>query len=99
MFFWEKTITESANLPETLETELKDLSDAVQKMTQEMPETQAQEVTQDLQTLTEEATKDAPRKKWYELSGQGIIDAATAVGVAGKPVIDLTREVMKLLGG
>jgi hypothetical protein len=93
-----KTITESANLPETLETKLKALSDAVQKMTQDLPDTQAKEVTQDLQTLTEEATKEAPRKKWYELSGQGIIDAAMAVGVAGKPVINLAREVMKLLG-
>ncbi len=93
-----KTITESANRPETLETKLKDLSDAVQKMTQEMPDAQAKEVIQDLQTLTEEAAKDAPRKKWYDLSGQGIVDAAMAVGVAGKPVIDLTREVMRLLG-
>ena len=68
-------------------------------MTEGMPQENAKEVTQDLKTLTEEATKVEPRKKWYQLSGQGIIDAATAVGVAGKPVIDLTREVMRLLAG
>jgi hypothetical protein len=37
--------------------------------------------------------------KCFLLSGHGIIDAATAVGVAGKPVIDLTREVDEAFGG
>lgn len=66
-------------------------------MTAQMPEEQAKEVTQDLQNLTTEAAKDQPRQKWYQLSGQGLIEAAKTVGAIGKPVIESTKAVLGLL--
>ncbi len=92
-----KTISESANLPESMEENLKSLSAAVEAMLADMPEEKAKEVSEDLNTLVNEATKDQPRRKWYELSAEGLIEAARSVGAAGKPVIELTKSVMGLL--
>ena len=94
-----KTITEAAGISETLESKLKELSVAVEKMVQNMPEDKAKETTKDLETLAGEAVKKEPRRKWYELSGEGLIEAAKAVGEAGKPVIEITQAVLNLLGG
>jgi hypothetical protein len=93
-----QTITESGVSGE-LETELKRLTDSVEKMVADMPEEKAKEVSRDLQTLVTEATSDKPRRKWYTLSGEGLIEAARAVGSLGKPVIYFTQSVLKMLGG
>lgn len=92
-----KTITESANLPESMEDRLKELTAAVEAMVKDMPDDKAKEITGDLQTLVDEAAKDEPRKKWYELSADGLIEAAKTVGTIGQPVIDTTQAVLKLL--
>ncbi len=93
-----KTISESANLPENLEDRLKELTAAVENMVKDMPEDKAKEVTQDLQTLVDESAKENPRQKWYELSADGLIEAAKTVGTIGKPVVDTTQAVLKMLG-
>jgi len=75
-----KSITEAVSISETLETKLKELSASVEKMIQNMPDNKAKEITKDLEILANEAVKDEPRRKWYELSGEGLIEAANAVG-------------------
>ncbi|MCP4105807.1 MAG: hypothetical protein GY749_09760 [Desulfobacteraceae bacterium] len=92
-----KTITEATHIQESLKNKLDELTVAVKNMVKEMPDDKAEEVTSDLQTLTDEALKNEPRKKWYELSGEGLIEAAKAVGLLGKPVIDTTQAIMKIL--
>ena len=93
-----KQISDSANLADDLADKLNKLTQAVNAMARDMPDDKANEVTGDLQTLVDEAEKDEPRKKWYQLSGEGLIEAAQAVGSLGKPVIDATNAVLKLLG-
>lgn len=95
-----KTISNS-NISGSLKKNLKQLTASVSKMLETLPEDKAAELFKDLELLVVEASKDKParRKKWYELSAEGLIEAAKAVGSIGKPVIEATRSVLELLEG
>jgi hypothetical protein len=58
----------------------------------------AKEAADDLDMLVKEATRDAPRKKWYELSAGGLLEAAKGVGTAGLSIIDLVNKIVGQLG-
>ncbi len=90
------TVTQSSATQE-LKTELEKLNQAVTEMVKLLPEEKQREVAQDLKTLTDEATSESPRKKWYELSAEGLIEAAQAVGEVATPVITATKAVLTLL--
>ncbi len=81
----------------TLEEELNKLALAVQEIAKDMPANKAEEVRCDLQALSDEAQKDQPRKKWYELSAEALIEAAKTVGTLGKPVIESVQSILKLI--
>jgi hypothetical protein len=82
---------------EELKVELEKLNKAVTEMVKLLPEEKQREVAQDLKTLTDEATSSSPRKKWYELSAEGLIGAAKAVGEIATPVITTAKAVLALL--
>ena len=96
------TIKDSFNsIPESAPVELKkhltELNAAVLEMCKSLPQERQKQVAEDLRTLTNEATSSAPRKRWYELSADGLVDAAKAVGEIAKPVVAATSAVLKLL--
>lgn len=76
---------------------LKDLVQAVNKMCKSLPKDETEEVVRDLETLTTEAISKKPREKWYQLSADGLKDAAEKLGGIGKPVIDLAIKLVALL--
>lgn len=90
------TVAQSS-APQDLKAELEKLNQAVAEMVKLLPEEKQREVAQDLKTLTDEATSSSPRKKWYELSAEGLIEAAKAVGEAATPVITAAKTVLTLL--
>jgi hypothetical protein len=51
----------------------------------------------DLKVLSDEVAKPQPRRKWYELSLEGIKEAAEAIGEIGKPVLDTVARLLPLL--
>jgi hypothetical protein len=51
----------------------------------------------DLKTLSDEVSKPEPRRKWYELSLDGIKEAAQTIGEIGKPVIETVLKLVPLL--
>jgi hypothetical protein len=51
----------------------------------------------DAEVLSKEVARDTPRRKWYELSVQGIKEAAEALGEIGKPILDTTAKLLPLL--
>ncbi|HNC32124.1 MAG TPA: hypothetical protein PKX08_19070, partial [Cyclobacteriaceae bacterium] len=92
-----KLITDSDIDVELRETLLQ-LYDAVDILIASLIEEEAKEdVTRDLNVLIEEAVKVAPRRKWYELSAEGLIKAAETVGKVGKPVIELAGKIVAIL--
>ncbi len=90
---------DSAELPGNLKKSLKELSVAVGKMSEKLDKEDAEKVAQDLQTLVAEATSEKPRRKWWELSIEGLKEAAKNIGEVGKPVIELAAQVAVILAG
>jgi hypothetical protein len=76
---------------------LAQLTQAVEEMLKHLPAEQAQEARDDLKHLQEELQKPQPRKKWYSVSIEGLIQAAKNVGAIGAPVIELARKILQLL--
>jgi hypothetical protein len=80
-----------------LKEKLKTLSQAVAEMTTKLPKEQAEQAARDLETLTTEATSKTPRRKWYELSAEGLIEAAKTVGEMAAPVVSAVKAILPLL--
>ena len=87
-----------AGVGDELKTLLKQLVTDTSRLAQGLPEETASDVTQALQTFVTEATKANPRRKWYEVSSDGLIEAAKAIGEAGEPIIRTVGSILKLLG-
>ena len=90
------TIREST-ADDELKRVLEDLARAVAESARSAPPEQAETMAGDLQTLTTEATKAEPRRKWYTLSLESLREAAQTLGEVGLPIVDLTAKVAALL--
>lgn len=91
-----KTV-ERSNASQELKEKLTALTQAVAKMSEQLPSKAQERAAQDLKILTDEATSDEPRKRWYELSAEGLIDAAKTIGEIATPVIKTTKEIIAIL--
>lgn len=91
-----KNVQSSGADPE-MKKRLEELHTAVAELIKKLPEDKAQSVTQDLQALSAEATAKSPRRKWYELSADGLIEAATTVAAMSDPVTKAVKAVLALL--
>ncbi len=94
-----QTIQSSFNTPANPELAplLAQLTQAVEQMLAHLSAEQAAEVREDLERLQEELQKPQPRKKWYNLSIEGLIQAAKTVGAIGVPVIELAEKILRLI--
>jgi hypothetical protein len=59
--------------------------------------TKAQQMASDLEVLAKEMSQPQPRKKWYELSLDGLKQAAEAIGAIGKPILETISKLQPLL--
>jgi hypothetical protein len=82
-----------------LREQLKQLAKEVADLVGRLPEETAREAARDLDVLTQEALSPSPRKKWYQLAAQGLIDAASSVGELAGNVVKFVQGVLALLGG
>ena len=90
---------QSSNAGDDLKATLTQLSQAVETMAKGLPKEQAEEVADDMKRLAEEATKEKPNAKWYNVSIEGLIAAAQNLGKVGDEVIELVNKVRKILTG
>ena len=81
-----------------LASELQKLAAQTEELIKHLSPAKAKEAASDLATLTEQATSEAPRRKWYELSGEGLIDAAKTVAAMTDPITETVKKVLALLG-
>jgi hypothetical protein len=88
---------EGAQVSDELKKQLKELTKAIAKMSEQLSKEQAEQTARDLQTLTDEAISKSPRKEWWNLSIEGLIKAAKNVGEVGKPVIEIAASLIPLL--
>jgi flagellar biosynthesis/type III secretory pathway protein FliH len=76
---------------------LKQLAEQIAAIDVTANPTKVQQMAGDLKTLSDEVVKTEPRRKWYELSLEGIKEAAKAIGDIGKPVIETVTKLVPLL--
>lgn len=88
-----------ANVSDELRDLLKQLAGAVGKMSERLPEEEAQRVARALQTLTAEATSQTPDRRWWEVSVDGLKKAAANIGEIGKPVLEIATHIAAILSG
>jgi len=59
----------------------------------------AESMARDVEALVKEATSSRPRRKWYEVSIEGLKQAASNIGEVATPVIDILGKISPLLLG
>lgn len=80
-----------------LQSHLEQLCRDVETLARTLPKDTANQLSQDLSTFVSEASKPQPRRKWYELSAEGLIDAAKACAGAASPIIKTVEGIVTLL--
>ncbi len=94
-----KSITDSFNrvqessASDEIKSKLAELTKVVDVVRKHLPAEVAQDMAKDLDTFVVEATKKVPRRKWYDLSAEGLKQAAQTVGEIGKPILGLIKGV------
>jgi hypothetical protein len=82
---------------EELKPKLETLHGQVAQLMATLDEKQQAEAKENLEALVNEATRPEPRKKWYELSKDGLIEAAQTVKELAGPITATVTEIGKLL--
>ncbi|MGZ8174832.1 MULTISPECIES: COR domain-containing protein [Methylobacter] len=83
-----------------VKTLLGQLLTEIKALNGKVPDAQAQQfidMTDGAETLITETGREAPRTKWYQLSLEGIKEAALAVGEVAKPVLEIAEKLAPLL--
>ncbi|MDD1611492.1 MAG: hypothetical protein LUO95_13190, partial [Methylococcaceae bacterium] len=68
---------------------LKQLLTEIEALNGKIPEQALADMTEGAEKLISESKRETPRKKWYEASLEGILEAAKAVGEAAEPVLKI----------
>ena len=56
-------------------------------------------MARDVESLCKETASSKPRRKWYEMSIEGLKEAAEAVGEVGKPILKTVGKLLPMLVG
>ena len=95
----EVNATMSIGEAKPLDAELAKLTHLIEELAKNLPPEEAETVKADLATFKAEAAKAEPRKAWYELSGEGLVNAAKAVAEMAPSIGTSVQAVLKLLAG
>jgi actin-related protein len=76
---------------------IEELNSEIQKVSAKADPSQVKQMGKNLKALSEEVASDEPERRWYEVSLEGIKEAAEAVGEIAKPVINITKKIAALL--
>jgi hypothetical protein len=58
---------------------------------------EAKMMARDAETLVKEATSSKPRRRWYEVSLDGLKEAAITIGEIAIPVLNILSKLRPLL--
>jgi thioredoxin reductase len=93
----DQNLSQSAASDEVKEL-VKKLAKQIEEIALKIDPNQTRQLGDDLRTLSDEMAKPEPRRKWYELSLDGIKDAAIAVGEIAKPIVATVHTLAGLFG-
>lgn len=83
-----------------VKTLLEQLLAEIKTLNGKVPDSQTQQfvdMAEGADTLITETGRETPRQKWYQLSLEGIKEAALAVGEVAKPVLEIAEKLAPLL--
>jgi hypothetical protein len=87
---------QNSAVDDDLKNKLAQLTAGVAELCKQLPEEQAKAAARDLQTFTEEATAEAPRRSILEVIGNSLSKTAETVQQVGGPVISLVSAIVAL---
>ena len=88
---------EAAEVSDELKARLQDVNKLVQDLVKRLPPDEQEKASRNLDELTKQATAKKPDRRWYEVSAEGLIEAAKAVADFAKPVATAVQAVLALL--
>jgi hypothetical protein len=71
---------------------------ALHQIATDLQKAEVGKMLEEANTIIEETARPEPRKRWYQASLGGIVDAAQKVGVIGQSVLDTAQLLGPLLG-
>lgn len=87
----------NSEMDKSLQGYMEELCILVEGMTKSISSEEKDEAVDNLKKLVEEASKPKPRKKWWSISIEGLLNAAKKIGEAGKPIIETIMAIVPLL--
>ncbi len=88
---------DEADISGELKALLKELADAIGKMSEVLPEETAEAAATDLEVIISEVTSKKPRRRWWQIGIEGLKQIAQNTGEVGVPVILITAKISQLL--
>lgn len=88
---------QAANVSDDLKACLQTLAVEVAKLAKQLPPDAAESASKDLASLTSEAVSSKPREAWYQLSANGLLEAAKTIAEMTGPVTTAVKAVLALL--
>lgn len=88
---------ETSSASDEVKNLMKQLSEQIAAIDPSVNPAKVEQMGKDLKALGEEMAGAEPRRRWYELSLEGIKEAATAIGEVAKPVVDIVAKLLPLL--
>jgi internalin A len=85
------------NINESISDEIVLLKKMVSALIQNDATADPEVISEDLDLFVYEASKEQPRKNRLNMSAEGIVEAAKAVGNAGIPIINCLEKILKLI--
>jgi len=82
---------------QAVKRKLEELHQQVTRLMARLDEKQQAEAKENLEALAKEATKPEPRRKWYDLSAEGLVGAAKTVKELAAPITATVKEIGSLL--
>ncbi len=76
---------------------IKQLNIEIERVAPQVDPSQVKKMGKNLEALSKELVNEEPDRRWYEVSLEGIIDAAKAVGAIADPVVSIAKKLVQLL--
>jgi len=85
------------NVRAEIDRELETLRAAVEALAQQLTPKAAERVKEDFEQLEKQAKAEEPRRRWFEVSAEGLVEAAKAVAGMAGPISTSVAAIAKLL--
>ena len=89
-----------SKVDDDIKTLLSQLLREVTAISKQVPQNKAGEtetMVRDAEALTKEVTSTKPRRRWYEVSLDGLKQSALNIGEIAKPILDIVGKLRPLL--